>query len=50
MHIFYLQEILLLLKKVFTADDFEDLNNTAANVNATNTSNNNAFGEKKISF
>ena len=34
-------------KKIFTADDFEAPNNTAANATATNTANNNAFGEKK---
>ena len=33
-------------KKKFTADGFEALNNTAANATATNTANNNAFGEK----
>ena len=33
-------------KKTFTADDFEESNNTAANANATNTANNNAFGKK----
>ena len=32
-------------KKTFTADDFEAPNNTAANATATNTANNNAFGE-----
>ena len=35
-------------KKTFTADDFEDPNNTAANATATNNANNNAFGEKKL--
>ena len=33
-------------KKAFTTDDFEAPDNTAANVTATNTANNNAFGEK----
>ena len=33
-------------KKAFTADDFEASNNTAPNATATNTANNNAFGEK----
>ena len=33
-------------KKTFTANDFEAPNNTAANATATNTANNNAFGEK----
>ena len=37
-------------KKTFTADDIEEPNNTVANVNATNTASNNAFGEKKIGF
>ena len=37
-------------KKAFPADDIEEPNNTVANVNATNTANNNAFGEKKIGF
>ena len=37
-------------KKTFTADDTEEPNNTAANVTATNTTNNNAFGNKKLVF
>ena len=37
-------------KKTFTADDTDEPNNTAANVNATNTANNNAFGNKKFVF
>ena len=37
-------------KKIFTADDFEAPNNTAANATATNTANDNAFGEKKLVF
>ena len=37
-------------KKTFTANDFEAPNNTAANVIATNTANNNVFGEKKLVF
>ena len=37
-------------KKAFTADDFEALNNTAANTIATNNANNNAFDEKKLVF
>ena len=37
-------------KKTFTADDIEAPNNTAANANATNTANDNAFGEKKLVF
>ena len=32
-------------KKTFTVDDFEAPNNTVANATATNTANNNAFGE-----
>ena len=35
-------------EKAFTADDIEDPNNTAANANATNNANNNAFGKKKL--
>ena len=31
--------------KTFTTDDIEEPNNTVANANATNTANNNAFGE-----
>ena len=50
MHILLLKEILLLLKKTFTADDIEAPTNTAANVTATNTTNNNAFGDKKLVF
>ena len=37
-------------KKTYTADDFEAPNNTAANATATNTANDNAFGEKKLVF
>ena len=37
-------------KKTFTADVIDVPNNTAANVTATNTANNNAFGEKKLFF
>ena len=37
-------------KKTFTADDFEDPNNTAANATATNNARNNAFSEKKLVF
>ena len=33
-------------KKTLTVNDIEEPNNTAANANATNTANNNAFGEK----
>ena len=38
------------VKKIFTADDFEAPNNTANNTTATNKANNNAFRRKKISF
>ena len=37
-------------KKQFTADDIDESNNTAANVNSTNTANNNAFVDKKLVF
>ena len=37
-------------KKTSTADDIDAPNNTAANVTATNTANNNAFGHKKLVF
>ena len=37
-------------KKTFAANDVEVPNNTAANANASNTANNNAFGEKKFVF
>ena len=37
-------------KKTFTVDDIEAPNNTAANTVATDTANDNAFGEKKIGF
>ena len=37
-------------KKTFTPNDFEAPNNTAANATATNTANDNAFGEKKLVF
>ena len=37
-------------KKTFTADDIDAPNNTAANVTATNTANNNAFDDKKLAF
>ena len=39
-----------MIKKIFTADDFEAPSNTAANATATNTANDNAFGEKKLVF
>ena len=37
-------------KKTFTANDFEAPNNTADNVTATNSANNNVFDEKKLVF
>ena len=37
-------------KKTFTTNDIEAPNNTAANATATNTANDNAFGEKKLVF
>ena len=37
-------------KKAFTADDIDAPNNTTAYATATNTANNNAFGDKKIGF
>ena len=37
-------------EKTFTTDDFEVPNNTAANATATNTANDNAFGEKRLVF
>ena len=39
-----------LTKKTFTADDIDPPNKTAANVNAINNANNNAFGNKKLAF
>ena len=37
-------------KKASTADDIEKPNDTASNVTATNTANDNSFGEKKLFF
>ena len=37
-------------KKTFTADAIDAPNNAAANETATNTANNNAFGDKKLVF
>ena len=37
-------------KKIFTADDIDAPNNTAANAAATNNANNNAFDDKKLVF
>ena len=39
-----------IVKKIFTAGDFEAPNNTAGNATGTNNANNNAFGEKKHWF
>ena len=51
MRILLLKEILLLQKKkTFTADDIDAPNNAVANATATNTANNNAFGDKKLVF
>ena len=44
------KENITVVKKIFTADDFEAPNNTVANATATNNANNNAFGEKKLVF
>ena len=37
-------------KKTFTVNDFNAPSNTAANATATNTGNDNSFGEKKVGF
>ena len=50
MRIFLEKETLLLIKKTFTANDFNAPNNTADNAITTNTANDNAFGEKKLVF
>ena len=50
MLIFLWKEILLLIKKAFTANDFDDPNNTADNVPATNSAIDNGFGEKNLIF
>ena len=41
---------IIVVKKTFTAADFERPNNTNLNATNTNNANNNAFGEKKIGF
>ena len=41
---------IIVTKTIFTADDIEAPNNTAADATATNTANDNAFGEKKLVF
>ena len=40
----------IVIKKIFTTDEIEAPNNIVANVTATNTANNNVFGEKKLVF
>ena len=50
MRILLRKELLLLIKKTLTTNDFNAPNNTAANATATNTANDNAFGEKKVVF
>ena len=41
---------IVVAKKIFTAAHFERPHNTNLNATNTNNANNNAFGEKKISF
>ena len=41
---------IIVLKKRFTAADFERPNNTNLEATNTNNANNNAFGEKKLAF
>ena len=43
-------EYITVVKKIFTDDDFEASNNTITNATATNTVNDNAFGEKTLVF
>ena len=38
---------IIVTKKAFTADGFEAPNNTVPNANATNTADDNVFGEKR---
>ena len=40
----------IIVDNVFVANDFDAPSNTAASVTATNTANNNVFGEKKLVF
>ena len=40
----------IIVDNVFVANDFDAPSNTAANATATNTANNNVFGEKKLVF
>ena len=44
------KENITVTKKTFTTDDTEAPNKTAVNATATNTANDNAFGEKKLIF
>ena len=44
------KENITINKKAFTADDFDAPNNTVGNAGATNTANDNAFGEKELFF
>ena len=44
------KENITVTKKTFTANDFAGPNNTDAIATATNTANNNAFGDKKLVF
>ena len=39
---------IIVTKKTFTADDFDEPNNRESNATATNTENDNALGEKKL--
>ena len=41
---------IIVTKKTFTTDDIESPNNTEANANASDTANDNAFGQKKLVF
>ena len=44
------KENITVTKKTFTADDIDAPNNTEDSANATNTANDNAFGDKKLVF
>ena len=50
MHIFQLTGDITIIKKTFTAADFERSNNTNQNATNPNNVNNNIFGEKKLVF
>ena len=45
-----LKRNIFVTKKAFAADNIDAPNNTAANATATNTANNNAFGDQKLVF